>query len=659
MGPAVTSRTTNLAGRNSWLICLGAVTILCSLTLWNAWSDYDSTLREAQSKRDTLARIAETNLASNFTIVDRFLSQIAANCDTSPLDSPAIQQNLRLLLPLIPDAISIAIADKNGILVSATDPNAQGANVSTRSYFAYPMHHPESSFFISEPFDTITNKRVMVISRLIRNADGSPRGVIGIAIRPEFVTNTLLAAQPGPSGSVVLFAKDYIIRSRIPDDVDTVGKSLKGLPVTEQFLSSSSQVAHYRVQATLDGKDRFVTFRQMVFPDNLVLTISDSADEVLTAWAKKSIILVILTLAGSVLIILLAFTSNRSLSAAARADAALVQRDLLFGTVLKNLPVKVCAHDVNGNVIYQSESCKIVTNGISDHPINNEVNQYAVLQSWHDKKERALAGKATTNQYQLHLPSGECRLIESYSGPIIDGETIIGVIGVDIDVTDYKNIEAQLLKALSEKDVMLKEIHHRVKNNLQIIMSLISLQNYSCTDDNANSPLTQTYERIRTIALVHEHLYKSCDVGFVHIADYIPNLVHKISTTFRRDGLTVSSQVNVQDIKLNIDKAIPLGLVVNELTMNAFKHAFTFSRDNILSVTFHHYDSGLAELVVSDNGPGLPDSYDVDSEATLGMRLVNNLVQQLKGTLHYTSEKGACFRIIVPVQETCPPDPGT
>lgn len=650
MGAAVTSRTSNLAGRHSWLICLGAVTILCSLTLWNAWSDYVSTLREAQSKRDTLSRIAETNLASNFSIVDRFLSEIAVKCDASSLDSPDLQQHIRALLPLIPDAISIAIADKDGTLVSATDPNAQGANVSARSYFAYPIHHPESRFFISEPFDTITSKRVMVISRLLLNMDGSPRGVIGIAIRPEFVTNTLLAAQPGPNGSVVLFAKDYIIRSRIPDDVDTVGKSLEGLPVTEQFLSSHSQVAHYRVQATLDGKDRFVTFRQMVFPDNLVLTISDSADEVLTGWARKSVILGILTLAGSVLIILLAYSSNRSISAAARADAALMQRDLLFGTVLKNLPVKVCAHDVHGNVIYQSDSCKVITNWIADHPTTQSQDQSIVLRNWHDNNDLALAGKSTTSQYTSCYPNGECRLFESYTGPIIDGDTIFGVIGVDIDVTDYKNIEAQLLKALSEKDMMLKEIHHRVKNNLQIIMSLISLQNNFCTNDNLNTPLTQTYERIRTIALVHEHLYKTVDVGLVHLAEYIPNLIHKISTTFGHDGLTVSVLVDVHDIQFNIDKTIPFGLIVNELTMNAFKHAFGIHHDNILNVTFHHFDSGLAELVVSDNGPGLPVSYDGDSEATLGMRLVNNLVQQLKGTIYYNGDNGACFRIIVPLQ---------
>lgn len=646
----MTSRTSNLAGRNSWLICLGAVTILCSLTLWNAWNDYVSTLREAQSKRDTLSRIAETNLASNFSIVDRFLTQIASKCDGSPLDSPAIQQTIRALLPLIPDAISIAIADKDGTLVSATDANAQGANVSTRSYFTYPVKHPESRFFISEPFDTITNKRVMVISRLLLDTNGSPRGVIGIAIRPEFVTNTLLAAQPGPRGSVVLFAKDYIIRSRIPDDIDTVGKSLEGLPVTERFLNSHTHVAHYRVQATLDGKDRFVTFRQMVFPDNLVLTISDSADEMLTAWAKKSVILGILTLAGSALIILLAYSSNRSISAAARADAALMHRDILFGTVLKNLPVKVCAHDMHGNVLYQSESCKMATGRILDNPTLQDKDQAHIIQNWHDKTTRALAGQSTTTQYELQLPNGECRLIESYSGPIVDRDTIIGVIGVDIDVTDYKNIEAQLLKALSEKDTMLKEIHHRVKNNLQIIMSLISLQNYSCADDNINTPLTQTYERIRTIALVHEHLYKSCDVGHIHLAEYIPNLIQKISTTFGRDGLMVSIRIDVQDIKLNIDKAIPFGLIVNELTMNAFKHAFSISRDNILSVAFHHFDSGSAELVVSDNGPGLPDTYDEDSEATLGMRLVNNLVQQLKGAIHYTGQNGACFRIIVPIQ---------
>jgi len=648
-GAAVTSRISNLAGRSSWLICLGAVAILCSLTLWNAWSDYKTTLREAQSKRDTLARIAETNLASSFTIIERFLTQIAIECNVSSLDGPDIQQNIRSLLPLIPDAISIAIADKDGTLVSATDPNAQGANVSSRSYFTYPIQHPESQFFISEPFDTTTNKRVMVISRLLLNPDGSPRGVIGIAIRPEFITNTLLAAQPGPNGSVVLFGKDYIIRSRIPDDTDTIGKSLKGLPFTEQFLDSQNQVAHYRVKATLDGKERFVTFRQLDYPSNLILTISDSIDEVLTGWARKSIVLGFLTLAGATLITFLAYSSNRSIAAAAVADAALVQRDILMGTVLKNLPVKVCARDMHGNVIYQSESCRNMNKQISPYPLKQECDQDTALKNWQEVSVRALSGGSTTAQHQIFLPNGECRLVESYSGPIVDGETIIGVLGVDVDVTDYKTIESKLLHALSEKEIMLKEIHHRVKNNLQIIMSLINLQGYICTDEKANDTLVQTYERIRSIALVHEHLYKSGDVGFVHIAEYIPNLIHKIASAFGREGLSVSINLDVQDVSLNIDHAIPFGLIVNELVMNAFKHAFVNHNDNILSVTFIHIESGMAELVVSDNGPGLPESYDAESETTLGMRLVNNLVQQLKGTLRYSGEKGAHFHIVVPI----------
>lgn len=646
----MTARLSNLAGRSSWLICLGAVAILCSLTLWSAWSDYRTTLREAQTKRDALARIAESNLASSFTIVERFLGQIADECDASPLDSPAILQRIRFLLPLIPDAISIVIVNKDGSIVSATDPKAQGVDVGTRSYFSYHFQGSGGHLYISEPFDTATNKRVMVISRALRGPDDSLRAVIGIAIRPEFVTNTLLAALPGNNGSVVLLGKDYIIRSRIPEDANSIGKSLKGYPVTEQFLASGEHVAHYRVKATLDGEERFVTFRQMITPDSLILTISDSTDAVLTGWASKSVALGLLTLSGATLIALLAYSSNRSISAVARADAALSQRDILLGAVLKNLPVKVCAHDINGTVIYQSETCKYVSGKILEHPINQDLDQDAALQKWNEKCLLALSGQSTTAQHKLYLPDGKCRLFENYFGPIVDNDTIVGILTVDIDVTDYKNIESQLLHALSEKEVMLKEIHHRVKNNLQIIMSLINLQNYTCTDENANNTLTQICERIRTIALVHEHLYKSSNVGLVHIAEYIPNLISKISTAFGREGFSVSTHIEIQDIMMNIDKAIPFGLIVNELTMNAFKHAFNHQDGNRLTITFRHIESGFAELAVSDNGPGLPASYDVESEATLGMRLVNSLVHQLNGTMHYCGENGAQFRIVVPVQ---------
>lgn len=649
-GAAVTSKITDLAGRNSWLICLGAVAILCSLTLWNGWDDYVTTLREAQARQDSLARIAETNLSSSFAVIDRFLTQIAYDCDGTPLDSPSIQKDLLRLLPLIPDAHSIVIANKEGTLVSSTTPNITGTNVTARSYFSQLMAHPETSFYISEPFDTTTNKRLMVISRLIFAPDGSPRGVIGISIQPEFVTNTLATARPGFEGSVVLFGLDYIIRSRIPEIPDTIGKSLKGLPVTEQFLSSNNYVEHYRVKATLDGNERIVTFRRMKDPYNLVLTVSDSTQSIFTAWKRKSLLLGMLTFAGVTLIIILGYSSNRYISATAKADAALIQRDILFETVLKNLPVKVCARDKHGKVIYQCESCKVTSNTLSSYPVGRMDDYESALRTWNDIHERACAGESTTMQNALYLEDGEQRLFESHYVPIFDGDNIIGTIGVDIDVTDYKSIESRLLHALSEKDVMLKEIHHRVKNNLQIIMSLINLQNDASETKHTCDTLTQTYERIRTIALVHEHLYKSGDFGFVHISEYIPNLIQKITTVFGRDGLMVSINLNIDSINLSIDRAIPFGLIVNELVMNSFKHAYGDQSRNELHVTFCRTESGFAELSVSDNGPGLPASYDLNSDSTLGMRLVNILVQQLRGVMHYSGEYGAHFRIVVPIQ---------
>jgi len=646
----VTSRISDIAGRNSWFICVGAVAILCSLTLWDGWNDYETTLREATSRQDALARIAETNLASSFTTIDRFLTQIASDCEGSPLDNPSIQNTIRALLPLIPDAISIIIADKNGIIVSATSPIVKGTNVSSRSYFSHFIEHPESRFYISEPFDTTTNIRVMVISRHLLEPDGSPRGVIGISIRPEFVTNTLKAAQPGLEGSVVLFGLDYIVRARIPETPNTIGKSLRGLPVTEQYLASGKQVEHYRVKSTLDENERFVTVHKLDDQYNLVLAISDSTESILSSWTQKSIILGLLTLAGISLIIILAYSSNRSIAAAADADAALVQRDILLGAVLRNLPIRVCARDIHGNVIYQCKSCSNTYNNIASHPAEQIYDTEIALHTWKDIPEQALSGNSTTKQNTLQLANGEHRLFECHYVPIYDGDNIIGTIGVDIDVTDYKSIESQLLQALSEKETMLKEIHHRVKNNLQIIMSLINLQSEAYSERDNHGTLIQTYERIRTIALVHEHLYKSGDFGFVHVAEYIPNLVNKISMAFRREGLMVSIHLDVQNVNLNIDRAIPFGLIVNELVMNCFKHAYSEQSNNELFVSFRQLESDLAELSVSDNGPGIPLSYDLESESTLGMRLVSNLVQQLRGIMHYSGDGGAHFRITVPIQ---------
>jgi len=112
----------------------------------------------------------------------------------------------------------------------------------------------------------------------------------------------------------------------------------------------------------------------------------------------------------------------------------------------------------------------------------------------------------------------------------------------------------------------------------------------------------------------------------------------------------VSIRLDIQDFNLNIDRAIPFGLIVNELVMNCFKHAYREQSHNILHVTFSQLDSGLAELSVCDNGPGLPPAYNLESESTLGMRLVTSLVHQLRGVMHYSGEDGAHFRIVVPIQ---------
>ncbi len=202
-----------------------------------------------------------------------------------------------------------------------------------------------------------------------------------------------------------------------------------------------------------------------------------------------------------------------------------------------------------------------------------------------------------------------------------------------------------LRKSLEEKEILLKEIHHRVKNNMQVISSLLSLQSQYVNDKKSLEMFKESENRIRSMASVHEKLYQSGDLTRIDFADYTQSIIRQLITSYGIDPGVVRININCSDVFLSIDEAVPCGLIINELLSNALKHAFPKGKGGEIVVDFHPDRDNTLTLVVSDTGIGLPEDTDITDAKTLGLQLIGDLVNQLGGTLDIERDGGTAFRI--------------
>jgi PAS domain S-box-containing protein len=273
-----------------------------------------------------------------------------------------------------------------------------------------------------------------------------------------------------------------------------------------------------------------------------------------------------------------------------------------------------------------------------------------------------VARRAFTMEYRLRRHDGEYRWIYDQGAPRFDPDgTFAGFIGSCIDITDRKQAQdelarlnqelerrvdertRQLAARLREREVLLREVHHRVKNNLQLVSSLLNLQGRQMQDPASIAILAECQARIQTIALIHQRLYQTKDMGQVAFAEYARNLAENILHSVAERGDAIALAVDVADIPLAIDVAIPLGLILNELVTNAVKHAFPDRRRGTIRIGLSREAPRRLAFAVADDGIGLPATFDIDTSDSLGMQLVATLAEQLSARLTIDRTGGTTF----------------
>ena len=248
---------------------------------------------------------------------------------------------------------------------------------------------------------------------------------------------------------------------------------------------------------------------------------------------------------------------------------------------------------------------------------------------------------------KLPTCTGERTFKVLYQRMLDVSDKFIGTVVVTEDLTKEHEIQAQLRELILDKDVLLQEVHHRVKNNFLIISSLLSLHAEQIADPEAKLHFKEAQDRLRAMMIVHQQLYSSGDVSRVNLPEYTEMLVRDLMQSYQADNTNIDLQVSLAPCRIPTKKAIPYGLILNELITNAVKYAFPDRREGKIQIRSEIKNDHIT-LQVCDNGVGMPEDLVIENCASLGLRLVQMLTQQLRGSLTITRKSGTCFTIQFP-----------
>ncbi|ADZ09668.1 signal transduction histidine kinase [Methanobacterium lacus] len=337
----------------------------------------------------------------------------------------------------------------------------------------------------------------------------------------------------------------------------------------------------------------------------------------------------------------------RDISERKKAEKALIVSEEKYRTIFENIQDVFFQTDQHGILKTLSPSIERYSGYKPEDIIGKPADIF-----YADPHERKLLIKEIENRghvedHELIFKTKENKLINvSINAQVMRNSRNepVGIEGSIRDITERKQMEIKLKKSLNEKEMLLKEIHHRVKNNLMIISSLLSLQTDYIKDKASKNIFIESQNRARSMALIHEKLYQSTDLKSINFGEYIKNLTSELFYTYRVGNSGVDIHYNIEDLKLDINTAIPLGLIANELITNSLKYAFVNGGDGVVIIEFKKVDHNYI-FMIKDNGVGLPEGFDYKNSDSLGLQLVNNLSEQIDAEIELNTTDGTEFKI--------------
>jgi len=333
-----------------------------------------------------------------------------------------------------------------------------------------------------------------------------------------------------------------------------------------------------------------------------------------------------------------------------RAQQALTESEARYRDLAELLPQLVFELDLEGNFTFVNRTgLDMIGHSSDDLQKGLAPSEVCSPEDWERARlefEDVFRGKKMIgSEYSLRTSQGADVPVIVYANPIMREGKIVAVRGVGVDVSELKAAQEQLISSLEEKEVLIREIHHRVKNNLQVVCSLLRVQRRQLGGEQNAGILRESENRIVSMATAYEKLYQSPNLSALNASDYLRSLVRQVQSSYESVATGIEMTTTLEDLTLNLDSAIPLGLVAAELVSNCLKHAFPDSANGRIEVLLRTLNDGRIELKVSDSGVGLPEHMNVDECKSLGLHLVRIFVEQLGGELKIVNNGGAAVSV--------------
>lgn len=323
------------------------------------------------------------------------------------------------------------------------------------------------------------------------------------------------------------------------------------------------------------------------------------------------------------------------------AEESLKKSEKQYRNLVDNALIGIYKTDPTGRILFANNAVFEIFGYSSEE----DISRLNITSFYRDSEEREtilnkLKEYGKLKEYEVELQKKDGTHMNILLSATMDDGTISGML---MDITKTKKAEEEIKRSLHEKDMLVKEIHHRVKNNLTILSSLLNLQSSYIKDETSKNIFKESQNRARSMAIIHELLYKTEDLKRINFGDYIHTLTTELFRAYVADD-RIKLNMDVEEVMVDINTAIPLGLIVNELVSNSMKHAFPENRRGTITIAFN-LNEGVYSLVVADDGVGFPEDMDIQKTDSLGLRIVNMLTEQIEGDIKVERENGTKITI--------------